>query len=105
MSNASIEQADPADEPHYYFMRGWKRLRLNQLNDAVADFSKTIALSDEYKSDYYRDPAYLARAEAYLRLGRMDEAAADCERVANAEMTWPGVRSKNSILATCRQRP
>jgi tetratricopeptide (TPR) repeat protein len=101
MSNAGIEQADPADEPHFYFMRGWKRLRMNQLDDAVADFSKTIELSDEYRSDYYRDPAYLGRAETLLRLGRIDEAVADCERVSNAEMTWPGVRSKNMILATC----
>lgn len=91
-------------EPHYYFTRGWYRLKLNQLDGAVADFSTTIELSDKFDSDYYRDPAYLARAEAQLRLGHIDEAVADCERVGNSEMTWPGVRSKSTILAACEQR-
>lgn len=93
-----------AGEPHYYFIRGWYRLRSNRLGAAVEDFSTAIELSDKFNSNYYREPAYLARAEAQLRLGRFDAAVADCERVANAEMTWPGVRPKNSILAACEQR-
>lgn len=91
-------------EPHYYFIRGWYRLLSNRLDDAVADFSTVIELSDKFNSNYYRDPAYLGRADAHLRLGRIDDAIADCGQIANGDMTWPGVRSKNSILATCEQR-
>jgi tetratricopeptide (TPR) repeat protein len=93
-----------AGEPHYYFIRGWFRLLSDRPDVAVADFSTVIELSDKFNSDYYRDPAYLGRAEAHLRLGRINEAVADCELIANSDMTWPGVRSKNSILATCGQR-
>jgi tetratricopeptide (TPR) repeat protein len=93
-----------AAEPHYHFIRGWYRLLSNRPDGAVADFSTAIELSDKFKSDYYRDPAYLGRAEAHLRLGHIGEAVADCEHIANADMTWPGVRSKKTILASCEQR-
>lgn len=93
-----------AGEPHYYFIRGWYRLLSDRPDAAVADFSTAIELSDRFNSDYYRDPAYLGRAEAHLRLGRIDEAAADCGRIADADMTWPGVRSKKTILASCEHK-
>ena len=88
-------------EPDYFFTRGRYRLALNQIDGAIADFSLTLELSMRLNSDYYREPAQLARAEAHLRLGLLDKARADCALVSNADMTWPGVRSKTEILARC----
>jgi tetratricopeptide (TPR) repeat protein len=89
-------------EPDYVFTRGRYRLRSEQFSQAVADFTRTLELCDQLGSDYYREPAYFLRAEAYLAQGMVNEARADCEHVRDETVVWNGsVRSKKDILADC----
>jgi tetratricopeptide (TPR) repeat protein len=90
-------------EPHYYWTRGKYLLDLGDNEAAIKDLTETLRLCDEHSSDYYREAAHLLRAEAYLRLGRPEEARRDCESVSDNATIWAGsIRSKEAILADCK---
>src|SRR5574340_918665 len=77
-------------EPHYYWTRGKYLLEAGDNEAAIRDLTETLRLSDEQNSDYYREAAYLLRAEANLRLRRYDNARRDCERVRDEASIWLG---------------
>ena len=92
-------------EPDYFFTRGRYRSMSKRFMEAVADFTRTIELSDHHGSDYYRELALLLRAEAYLALGMVDLARADCKHIRDETVGWAGsVRSKADILADCDRK-
>ena len=96
----AIELCDK--EPHYYLGRGANYFRLKQFESAIADFTRVIELCDFYNSDYYREAAYLFRADAHLRLGQSDKAKADCMHVHSGRPTMTDkLRTKADILAEC----
>ena len=91
------------NEPHYFWTRAKYLLELGDSGAAVEDLNTTLRLCDQHGSDYYREAAYLLRAEAYLRLKRFDDARRDCNNVRDDATLWIGaLRSKKAILAECK---
>jgi tetratricopeptide (TPR) repeat protein len=89
-------------EPHYFYIRGIDFFGLGKYRQAVSDFTKVIELCDYHKSDYYRQGAYLFRADAFVRLKEYKLARADCEQVDDKMRTWTDrIRTKAEILAEC----
>lgn len=86
-------------EPGYYWLRGMYRLRVGVLELAEKDFTTTISLGADLNSDYYKEMAYLLRAETYRRQGKLDKAHADCLNVRDEVFIQLDVRvSKQSIM-------
>ena len=86
-------------EPEYFYFRGRQYLVNEDYMEAVSDFTQTLKLCD---SDYYREPAYFMRAEAYVKLKRYDDARDDCSRVSDDFTTFTdSLRSKKDILDDC----
>jgi tetratricopeptide (TPR) repeat protein len=93
------------EEPHYFYMRGIDWFGMGRYKEAVSDFTKVIELCDFYKSDYYREPAYFFRADAYLRLKEFMKAQRDCSHVSDGMRTWADkIRCKADILAECANK-
>lgn len=89
-------------EPHPFYVRGILFIRVARYREAVADFTKVIELGDFYNSDYYREPAYFCRADAYSRLGEFEKARLDCIHVRDDMQTWTDrLRTKAGVLADC----
>jgi tetratricopeptide (TPR) repeat protein len=93
---------DICKEPHYYYMRGICLFQTKDYRNAICDFTKLIELCHVYKSDYYRESAYLFRADAHIRLGEFADARSDCLQVRNDMRTWTDkIRTRADILAEC----
>jgi tetratricopeptide (TPR) repeat protein len=91
-------------EPAYYDKRGRYLFRLQRYWDAVADFTRVIELCDFHKSDYYRCPAYFARADAYIRLGEYEKASIDLASVPAGHRAWTDrLRTKQQLLEECQR--
>ncbi len=89
-------------EPDYFYTRGRYYLALSEYSKAVVDFTTTLELCEHYQDDYYREPAHFMRAEARLKLGRVEEARADLRHVRDDFTTWVDVlRSKQAMLDEC----
>jgi tetratricopeptide (TPR) repeat protein len=63
--------------PMPWFFRAEMLMRLHRYGRAAADLSTAL----RFDRGYYRESIHLLRAECYRRLGRYDEALADCDRV------------------------
>ena len=72
--------AQEPDNPSHYFFRGWWYLDSGNAEQAVKDLTKALALG-ENNNHYHDESAHFLRATAYLRLGRYDNALADCQHV------------------------
>lgn len=94
------------EEPAHYFTRGRWQLDVDEFAQAVKDLTKVIELSVFYGDDYYMEMARFFRAEALLRLGRYEEALADCEQVRDEVQTYihPRVKSKGDIVEEANAR-
>lgn len=79
---STVIQKGPA-EPGDYFFRGWWNLEESNENDAIRDLTKAIDLGKQSNDDYFTETAKFFRAVAYLRLGRNQEALADCQHVSD----------------------
>ena len=62
------------------FYRGWWHFETDAAAEAVADLTMTIDL-EELDAAYHTESAYFFRALALLRLGRYEDALADCKHV------------------------
>src|SRR5262245_33704329 len=72
---SEIIRREPSDAVAYY-LRGDALARNNDLGQAIADFSKAIALSPRFS------PAYDSRATAYVAKGDYTSAVADVTKAA-----------------------
>ena len=91
-------------EPHYYYTRGRNYFWLQKFHEAVSDFTKTIELCDTHHSNYYRYPAHLLRADAYLRLRQLEKAKADCMCVPEGMDIWTDkLTTREEILRACEK--
>lgn len=92
-------------EPDYFYTRGRYYVAFSEYSIAAEDFTKTLELCDHYRNDYYRQPAHFMRAEAYLQLGRVEEARVDLQYVRDDFTTWTdSLRSKQAMLEECARR-
>jgi tetratricopeptide (TPR) repeat protein len=92
-------------EPALFFDRGRYHLTLRQFAEAAKDFTRALELCDRHHNDYYRESAHFMRAEAYLKLGRINEARADLKHVRDDFAVWIDLpRSKQAILDECNAR-
>lgn len=88
--------------PALFFKRGEYALQTGDHERAVADFSQGLVLSDESKSDYYRETLHFLRAEAFAQLGKKAEALADLSHVRDDFSFWTTqLRSKADLLVLC----
>jgi len=86
-------------EPHYYYTRGQYYFTAANFTEAIFDFTKTIDYCDIYHSDYYRFGALFFRSDAYLRLGKLSEAQADCNNIPDDMCTWTDrLRHKEDLV-------
>lgn len=92
-------------EPRFFVNRGRYHLKIGQYPKAVEDFTKTLELCDHYRDDYYREEAHFMRAEAHLKLGRVEDARADLQHVRDNFTTWTDMlRSKETMLDECARK-
>lgn len=92
-------------EPAYYMLRGRYLLMLNRNVDATSDLDRVLILSDELRSEYYKEMAHFLRAESYVRQGKFKEALGDCEHVRDDVRVWIGsLQSKKHIIERCANR-
>jgi tetratricopeptide (TPR) repeat protein len=78
-ARASLSDASKLDPEaaHIAFFLGITKLLTGQPNEAADDLRRTIALGDSP----YREEAHFYLAKAHLKLGRVDDALAELERV------------------------
>jgi len=92
-------------EPALFFDRGRYYLALRAFSEAATDFTRVLDLCDRHRNNYYRESAYFMRAEAHLKLGRIDETRADLKHVRDDFTIWIDLpRSKQAILEECNAR-
>jgi Tfp pilus assembly protein PilF len=72
----AVLASDPADTEAYYYL-GLAQLDQKRPEDAVDNFSQALRLDPSFEE------IYAARARAYLRMGRFDEAEADINQLRN----------------------
>jgi tetratricopeptide (TPR) repeat protein len=95
-----IDIAPP--HPFNFLDRGRYELKRGNLQAALADFDKGIALSKQLQDDRCVEYLYFYRAEILVRLGRKAEARADLVHVGDDLVSWlPERRTKADILADC----
>ena len=105
MSTADLTRAIELDsrEPHLFYTRGRNRFQLGDNAAAVEDFVSGLELSDQLKNDYYREELHFWRAEALIRLGKMDETLQDLSHVRDDHRAWTyQLRTKRDLLRDCR---
>jgi tetratricopeptide (TPR) repeat protein len=92
-------------EPDLFFTRARYYMMSDRFREAVGDLTTTLALCDDYQSDYYREAAHLLRAYCHVRLSMADAALEDCVKVRDdAVMGGVGrLVSKQEILRLCHE--
>ena len=92
-------QAGPP-EPSDYFFRGWWNLEDNRILDAIQDFTEAISLEERLGIYTFKESAYFFRAVASFRIGRYDDALADCKQVRDDFLIYlrSGLVSKAQIV-------
>jgi len=92
-------------EVFYFYSRGRYRFALQENQLAVDDFTNGLHLCSQYKKEDYREELHFWRAEAFLRLGRQNEALFDLAHVPGDEYTsWTDrLRTKADLVADCQK--
>lgn len=92
------------DEPAYWYKRGQYWFEKEDYKQAIVDFSHTIEASHKHGTSYYVGPAYLFRADSYLRIGELQKARDDCQQIPNDLRTWTDrIRTKEAIVKECEK--
>jgi tetratricopeptide (TPR) repeat protein len=100
-----IANEDP--EPADLYQLGMLVLHWGKASEAISYFSKAIEMGDQNKFHYYNNSSYLHRADAYLRLGDLEQAEADCAKLPSDCKDYiygVGMRSKQDILEEIAKR-
>ena len=90
-----------------YFFRGWWYLDDGDLELALVDLSKAITLEKSSDAKASTESAFFFRALTLLRLGRFDEALADCTKVRDEfviHVRGLGRLSKDELIACAKER-
>jgi tetratricopeptide (TPR) repeat protein len=91
-----------ATDPYLFHFRGQCLMRTGNLQMAIADFTRGLALCDELGDEWYRETLLFFRAEAYIRLGQKTAARNDLDGVRNDFTFWiDRLRNKSELLADC----
>jgi tetratricopeptide (TPR) repeat protein len=89
-------------EPHLYFTRGRYRFQLGDNSGAVRDFNAGLELCNRLNNDYYRAELHFWRAEALIRLGKVQDALQDLSQVGDDHRSWTyELRTKQDLLRDC----
>lgn len=72
-----------------YFLAGYIALRNHRTEEALQDFHAAVA---EPSMDWYIDPLETCLADAFLEVGRVDEAIAEYRRVLRSNANYPMAR-------------
>jgi tetratricopeptide (TPR) repeat protein len=92
-------ELDPL-ETSYLLSRGMDRLRLGDYLLAAEDFSRGLDLCDHHHDNYFREMLYFMRAEAFLMIGKKDQALTDLTHVRSDFRTWTyRLRTKADLIA------
>ena len=93
-------------EPSLFCNRGQDHLSLGDYEATLIDCGKGLDLCDHYDNDYYRESLMCIRAEAFIGLGRRDEALADLAGVRDGLKFWTNrLRTKKEMVAECLRLP
>lgn len=92
--------------PSHFFFRGQDELERGNLQAALADFDKGIALSIELQDAWCLKSLYFLRANVLYTFGRKAEALADLEHVEDDHVEWstPFV-NKFALVSACEGGP
>ena len=92
-----------AMEPFLFHSRGRYRLISGDSQGALDDFSRGLELCAHHADDYYLEDLHFWRAEALIRLDRMNDALVDLAQVSEDYRMWTTeLRTKADLLAICR---
>jgi len=92
-------------EPCYRWNRGRYCIEAGDLDRAIESLTTALQLCEAAGDTYYSEVSYLLRAEAYSRVGRVDNALSDCNHVRDDMTMWIGKYrvAKTDILKRCRE--
>jgi len=97
-----IEVAPP--HPRGYFIRGHYEHKRGNLQAALADFDRAVALAKELHEEDGLEQLYFMRADVLAALGRKAEARADLEHVQDGYTGRTNrIRTKAEILEDCEE--
>ena len=88
-------------EPGDFHALGLLQLELGDTQQSVASFGKAVALSEDSRTDYYKNSSLLFRAIANLKLGLLAEAEADCSKLPagyRVHLNEDGDKSREDVL-------
>jgi len=89
-------------EPAFVFNRGRYYLCAGKYRSAADDFTRGLSLCDRLNDDYFRGAFHFLRAEAFVQLGRKNEALADLSHVRDDMKLWTiRLRTKSDLLDEC----
>ncbi len=93
-------------EPGFVFSRGRYYLHAGKYRHAADDFTTGLFLCDRLKDDYFTGAFHFLRAEAFVQLGRKNEALADLLQVRDDMKLWTvRLRTKSELLEECNRLP
>ena len=85
----------------FYFHRGRYNSTLDNLSEAIEDFSNAL-IRDTYNDITFTQELYFHRADAFIRLGKREEALSDISRIPDDYKTWTSkLSTKADLLADC----
>ncbi len=92
--------------PAWFDSRGKYELKRGNLQAALADFDKGIALSIELQDAWCLESLYFRRANVLYAFGRKAEALADLEHVEDAHVEWSTpFHTKFELVSACEGGP
>ena len=91
-------QAEPCD----YFYKGRWNLSINNLSDALKDFTQVIEIGEKFDYTYYQEDAYLHRAYSFMLLNQRDKFILDLAHIGDEVRTYIHGRviSKELLVST-----
>lgn len=85
----------------YFFHRGCYNLKLDNVQVAERDFSQAIKV-DDYGDESFTQILFFFRAEAFIKLGKIQEALSDISHIPDGYETWTfKLRSKEDLISDC----
>ena len=100
--NVAHSQTDILTAIVLFFDRGADRFALGEDPLAIDDFTSALELCQSADTKDYQETLHFWRAEAFIRLGRKEEALADLSQVPDGFSFWTSkLRTKADLLDDC----
>lgn len=91
------------EEASFYWLRGMCNFKVDNLSEAVIDFSHAIQ-GNNYGDVSFTQGVYFFRAEAFIKLGKKEKALSDISHIPEDHKIWTfKLRNKADLLEDCNK--